>query len=148
MRFLGILAALLSPGEGGLYFFEEIDNGIHPNRLWLLVDFIERQTAKGGVQVITTTHSPALMSWMNDTTFDHTSVVYRDQYRADSVIRPIAGLYNLQELRKSVTLGELHTEGWMEQAMKASEGISTRTISTRMKMAGSRAHSDEGHDHS
>ena len=122
LRFLGILAALLSPGEGGLYFFEEIDNGIHPNRLWLLVDFIERQTAKGGVQVITTTHSPALMSWMNDTTFDHTSVVYRDQYRADSVIRPIAGLYNLQELRKSVTLGELHTEGWMEQAMKASEG--------------------------
>ena len=124
LRFLGILAALLSPGEGGLYFFEEIDNGIHPSRLWLLVDFIERQTAKGGVQVITTTHSPALLSWMNDTTFDHTSVVYRDQYWADSVIRPMAGLYNLRELRKSVTLGELHTEGWMEQAMKSSEGDS------------------------
>ena len=124
LRFLAILAALLSPRDGGLYFFEEIDNGIHPNRLWLLVDFIERQTAKGGVQVITTTHSPALLSWMNDTTFEHTSVVYRDQYWADSVIRPMAGLYNLGELRKSVTLGELHTEGWMEQAMKASEGDS------------------------
>ena len=30
LRFLGILAALLGPNEGGLYFFEEIDNGIHP----------------------------------------------------------------------------------------------------------------------
>ena len=124
LRFLGILAALLSPNEGGIYFFEEIDNGIHPNRLWLLMDFIERQTAKGGVQVITTTHSPALLSWIRDETFENTSVVYRDEYWADSVIRPIAGLHNLRELRKSVTLGELHTEGWIEQAMKAAEGDS------------------------
>ena len=124
LRFLGILAALLSPNEGGLYFFEEIDNGIHPNRLWLLMDFIDRQTAKGNLQVITTTHSPALLSWMSDSTFENTSVVYRDQYWAGSVIRPIADLYNLRELRKSVTLGELHTEGWIEQAMKASEGNS------------------------
>ncbi len=122
LRFLGILAALLSPNEGGLYFFEEIDNGIHPNRLWLLVDFIERQTVKGGVQVITTTHSPALLSWIRDETFENTSVVYRDEYWSDSVIRPIAGLYNLRELRKSDTLGELHTSGWFEHAMKVSEG--------------------------
>ena len=124
LRFLAILAALLGPNEGGLYFFEDIDNGIHPNRLWLLVDFIERQTARGGVQVITTTHSPALLSWIRDGTFDNTSAVYRDEYWADSAIRPIAGLYNLRELRKTVTLGELHTEGWIEQAMKASEGDS------------------------
>ena len=124
LRFLGILAALLGPNEGGLYFFEEIDNGIHPNRLWLLLDLIERQTAKGNVQVITTTHSPALLSWMSDKTFENTSVVYRDQYWADSVIRPIADLYNLRELRKTDTLGELHTVGWFETAMKFSEGDS------------------------
>ncbi len=124
LRFLAILAALLNDDQGGLYFFEEIDNGIHPNRLWLLLDFIERQTAKGNVQVITTTHSPALLSWMSDKTFENTSVVYRDQYWADSVIRPIAGLYNLRELRKSDTLGELHTVGWFETAMKFSEGDS------------------------
>ena len=122
LRFLCILAALLGPNEGGLYFFEEVDTGIHPNRLWLLLDLIEHQTANSGVQVITTTHSPALLAWMNDTTFEHTSVVYRDEYWADSVIRPIGGLYNLRELRKSVTLGELHTEGWLEHAMKVSEG--------------------------
>ena len=124
LRFLGILAALLSPNEGGVYFFEEIDNGIHPNRLWLLTDLIEQQTAKGGVQVITTTHSPALLSWMREETFENTSVVYRDQYWADSVIRPIADLYNLRELRKTDTLGELHTVGWIETAMKFSEGDS------------------------
>ena len=118
LRFLGILAALLNDDTGGLYFFEEIDNGIHPNRLWLLLDLIERQTAKGNIQVITTTHNPALLAWMNDETFEHTSVVYRDQYWSDSVIRPIAGLYDLRELRKSKGIEWLLTSGWLESAMK------------------------------
>ena len=122
LRFLGILAALLGSNEGGLYFFEEIDSGIHPNRLWLLLDLIEQQTAKGKIQVVTTTHSPALLAWMNDTTFEHTSVVYRDEHWTDSVIRPIAGLYNLRELRESQGLERLLTSGWFETAMKFSEG--------------------------
>ena len=122
LRFLGFLAALLGPNEGGLYFFEEIDNGIHPNRLWLLLDLIEQQTAKGKIQVVTTTHSPALLAWMNDTTFEYTSVVYRDEYWTDSVIRPIADLYNLRELRESQGLERLLTSGWFETAMKFSEG--------------------------
>ena len=124
LRFLGILAALLDPNEGGLYFFEEIDNGIHPSRLWLLLDLIEQQTAEGNIQVVTTTHSPALLAWMSDTAFENTSVVYRDQYWADSVIRPITGLYNLGELRKSKGLERLLTSGWFETAMKFSEGDS------------------------
>ena len=78
--------------------------------------------ATGKIQVITTTHNPALLAWMNDETFEHTSVVYRDQYWSDSVIRPIAGLYHLRELRKSYGLERLLTNGWLEEAMKASEG--------------------------
>ena len=122
LRFLGILAALLNSNEGGLYFFEEIDSGIHPNRLWLLLELIEQETAKGKVQVITTTHSPALLAWMNDTTFEHTSVVYRDEYWTESIIRPIAGLYNLRELRESQGLERFLTSGWFETAIKFSEG--------------------------
>ena len=121
LRFLGILAALFGADESGCYFFEEIDNGIHPNRLWLLLEFIERQTDERNVQVVTTTHSPALLSWMGDTTFENTSVVYRDEYWTDSVIRPIADLYDLRKLRESFTLGELHTTGWLEHAMACSK---------------------------
>ena len=124
LRFLVLLAALLDSNKGSLYFFEEIDNGIHPNRLWLLLDLIEQQTAEGNIQVVTTTHSPALLAWMSDTAFENTSVVYRDQYWADSVIRQIAGLYNLRELRESQGLERLLTSGWFETAMKFSEGDS------------------------
>ena len=122
LRFLAILTLLLNEDAGGAYVFEDIDSGIHPNRLWLLLELIERQTAKGNIQVITTTHNPALLAWMNDETFEHTSIVWRDEYASDSVIRPIADLYNLRELRKSHGLEGLFTEGWLESAMKASEG--------------------------
>ena len=122
LRFLAILATLLGPKPASLYFFEEVDSGIHPNRLWLLLELMEKQISKAGVQIITTAHSPALLSWIREEAFENTSTVYRDEYWSDSVIRPIADLYDLRELRKSRTLGELHTEGWLETAMKFNEG--------------------------
>jgi AAA15 family ATPase/GTPase len=117
-----MLAILLDEHADGIYFFEDIDSGIHPSRLWLLIDLIERQTAKGNIQVITTTHSPALLAWMNDETFEHTSVVYRDEHWQDSVIRPIADLYDLRQLRKSKGLEWLLTSDWLDNAMHFSEG--------------------------
>ncbi len=117
LRFLGMLAALLSPNPAGFYFFEEIDNGIHPNRLWLLLDFIERQSDKGKVQVVTTTHSPALLSWMSDETFENTSVVARLEDSDNALIRSVADLHNAKRLRKSQDLGRLHTSGWMEDIL-------------------------------
>ena len=63
-----------------------------------------------------------MLAWMSDTAFEHTSVVYRDEYRSDSVIRPIAELHNLPELREFRGLERLLTSGWFETAMKFSEG--------------------------
>ena len=121
LRFLGMLAALLNEDYAGLYFFEEIDNGIHPARLHLLLDLIERQTAKGKIQVVATTHSPDVLNLINDTTFENTSVVYRDEDSADAVIRRVAELPNARELRKSQGLGRLHTSGWMENILSFAE---------------------------
>ena len=122
LRFLAMLAALLGPDPAQLYFFEEIDNGIHPSRLNLLVDLIERQTAKGETQVIATTHSPELLTIMGDTTFNNTSVVCRLEGGEDAVIRPVAKLPNATKLRKSQGLGRLLTSGWMETAVSFAEG--------------------------
>ena len=122
LRFLAMLAVLLNEESQGTYFFEDIDSGIHPSRLRLLLELIETQTAKGKIQVITTTHSPALLAWMNDETFENTSVVYRDEHWSDSVIRPIADLFNLRELRKSKGLEWLLTSDWLDNALHFSEG--------------------------
>ena len=117
LRFLGMLAALLGPTAGGLYFFEEIENGIHPARLSLLIDLLERQTAKGQIQVVATTHSPGVLDLLNDETFENTSVVYRDEDSADAVIRPVAKLPKARELRNSQGLGHLLGAGWMEDVL-------------------------------
>ncbi len=117
LRFLAMLAALLGAKPTGVYFFEEIDNGIHPTRLHLLIDLIERQTAKNGIQVITTTHSPDLLNFINDTTFENTSVVSRLEDTEDSIIRPLSSLHNARELRQSQGLGRLHSAGWMEDIL-------------------------------
>ena len=122
LRFLTTLAALLGTNPAGLYFFEEIDNGIHPSRMRLLIDLIEGQTAKGGSQVVTTTHSPDLLALVNDKTFETTSVVYRDEDSADGIIRRVAELPKARELRQTQGLGRLHTTGWMEDMLAFSEG--------------------------
>ena len=121
LRFLAMLAALLSEKPRDLYFFEEIDTGIHPARLHLLMDLIERQTAKQGIQVITTTHAPDLLTFVNDSTFENMSVVCRLEDSSDAIIRRVAELPNARELRKSQGLGRLLTEGWMETALAFTE---------------------------
>ncbi len=131
LRFLGLLAALLGDVETPLYFFEEIDKGIHPARLSLLIELIERQTAKGGVQVVATTHSPGLLDLVNDTTFDNTSVVYRGEESADAIIRPVTDLPRVKKLRKSQGLGRLHASGWMENMLAFEEADNADPVNVR-----------------
>jgi predicted ATPase len=50
LRFLAIIAAMLGSETASFYFFEELENGIHPTRLSLLLDLIERQVSKNKVQ--------------------------------------------------------------------------------------------------
>ncbi len=122
LRFLAMLTVLLGPDPDGLYFFEEIDNGIHPARQWLLLELIEKQTAKRGIQVVTTTHSPDLLTMMNEETFKNTSVVSRLEDADDAIIRPVAKLPRAGELRKSQGLGNLLSGGWMEDVLAFTEG--------------------------
>ena len=122
LRFLAMLAALLGPHRPGLYFFEEIENGIHPSRLHLLIELIEEQTSSGDVQVITTTHSPQLLSMLGDDAFKCASVVCRREDSKDAVVRPIHKLPNAVELRKSQGLDRLHVSGWFEDAIGFTEG--------------------------
>ena len=121
LRFLAMLTALLGANPAGAYFFEEIDNGIHPSRLHLLIELIENQTKSNGIQVITTTHSPEVLNLINDNTFENTSVVYRDEESSDAVIRPASDLPNANRLRKSKGLGRLHSTGWMEDMLAFAE---------------------------
>ena len=132
LRFLVILAALFGRDQADLYFFEEIDNGVHPSRLRLLLELIETWTAESESQVVTTTHSPELLAMVNNQTFKNTAVVCRRPDTGDAVIRQVAELSNARELRESQGLGTLHASGWMEDAVFLGEGASEREAGTEV----------------
>ena len=117
LRFLALLVALFDRYDAGL-FFDELDTGIHPARQRLLLELIEKHAAERGIQVIATTHAPDLLTFVNDGTFAHLSVIGRLEDADDAIIRPVAGLPNAEKLRTSQGgLGRLLTEGWMEDML-------------------------------
>ncbi|MBM4465079.1 MAG: hypothetical protein FJ014_05905 [Chloroflexi bacterium] len=62
LRFLGQLAALLSPDPPTMACFEEPENCIHPGLLELVVDVLKSASRK--TQVLATTHSPNLLNFL------------------------------------------------------------------------------------
>ena len=121
LRFLAMLAALFGGQDAGPFFFDELDTGIHPVRLGLLLDLFEGP-ARGDRQIIGTTHAPTLLTAMNDETFEHSSVVCRLEDADDAIIRPLAAFPNVRDLRQDQGLGPLHESGWMEDMLAFGEG--------------------------
>lgn len=117
LRFLAMAASLMDTKSSGLLFFEEIDNGLHPSRMRILTELIERRVALSRIQVVTTTHSPDLLTIVGDDTFRSTSLVYRAPDRPCSIVRRVADLPHVVKLREEQTLGRLHASGWFEDVV-------------------------------
>ena len=115
LRFLAFAAALLGTEPARFYFFEEIENGIHPNRAHLLINLLRNATRKGGIQVAGTTHSPALLNFLDEASLHDASLVYR----AGSVskIRSFTDIPALWQVATNSRAGELHSSGWFENAV-------------------------------
>jgi predicted ATPase len=116
LRFLAILAALLSPQPSRFHFFEELEAGLHPTRLSLLLNLIEQQVRQNDMQVVATTHSPQLLLLVDATTLEHISLTYRLEDHPDTRIRKLLDLPNIRTLIETQDLGRLHDSGWLEDA--------------------------------
>jgi predicted ATPase len=123
LRFLSILADLLHPEPPRLSFYEELENGLHPTRLYLLLDFIQKQAEKERLQAITTSHSPQMLRFLNAKSRDHVALMYR---LPDSPAAHIKQLRDFPpEARKvieSKDLAELHDSGWFETVASFMQG--------------------------
>jgi predicted ATPase len=117
LRFLGILAALFSP-ESGLVFFEEVENGFHPARLRLLVDLIRSRTRDGKVQVVATTHSPTLLSLLDEEMLQHASLVYRLEGEPSSRITRLLDVPDAARVLATHDRADLLASGWFEDMVE------------------------------
>lgn len=115
LRFLAMVAALLSADSGRVYVFEDLDAGMHPSRLHLLLDLIERACKSHGVQVIATTHNPLLLGYLSDEARQSALLVHRSPERGDSQVVRIMDLPDIERvLGNEKTLGDLMMSGWID----------------------------------
>ncbi|HEY6331171.1 MAG TPA: ATP-binding protein [Blastocatellia bacterium] len=112
LRFLAFAAAVLGTDPAQCYFFEEVENGIHPNRVHLLVNLLQKATRDRNVQVIGTTHSPALLSFLDEAALGDASLVYRAG--PVSRVRALGDIPALRQLPPGTPAGELLSSGWFE----------------------------------
>lgn len=112
LRFLAFAAAVLGTDPARCYFFEEMENGIHPNRAHVLIELLQNATRDGRIQVIGTTHSPALLDFLDDAGLKDASLVYR--VGPVSKVRRLADIPALWQVTPRARPGDLQGSGWFE----------------------------------
>ena len=117
LRFLALAAALLSSESGHLFFIEEIDNGLHPTRLHLLLDVIEQATRAFGCQVVATTHNPNLLAYLSPETREDAVLLYRQERDDASDAIRIVDVPDVRRILETQDLGKLFATGWLEDAI-------------------------------
>lgn len=107
LRMLALLALLRHPNPPPLIVVEEIENGLDPRSVHLIVEEIRNAVLAGRTQVIVTTHSPYLLDLL---TLEHLVVVERDAKGHPHFFRP-ADQVNLQRWAEKFAPGKLYTMG-------------------------------------
>jgi len=118
LRFAAIAAAFFQPDMPDILTIEEIENGIHPTRLRLLVELLKSQSQLSGRQVMATTHSPVVLSWLKEHDYATTFFCTRDESTGASSIRPLTDVPDfVNVVHGKQPIGELFAEGWLEGAL-------------------------------
>lgn len=115
LRFAAIAAAFFQPDMPDILTIEEIENGIHPTRLRLLVELLKSQSQMSNRQVMATTHSPVVLSWLKEEDYATTFFCTRDEESGASTIKPLTDVPDFTDVvRGKQPIGELFAEGWLE----------------------------------
>jgi predicted ATPase len=128
LRFLAILAAIFGPEPASFYFIEELENGIHPTRLGLLIDLIEHQAKRRSIQIVATSHSPQLLQFLSEESLEHASLVYRLPDHPDGRIKRIVDIPEARRVIKEQPLWVLHASSWFEDVLDLTEDANAEPV--------------------
>lgn len=118
LRFLAILTALLTRPRGSLLVVEEVDNGLHPSRASMLLEMLQDVGKDRGVDVLVTTHNPALLDAMGPRMVPFITVAHRDPFHGQSVLTPLEALKDLPRLLAQGSIGRMSSRGLIEQSLQ------------------------------
>lgn len=121
LRFLAILTALLTRPENSQLVIEEIDNGLHPSRAELLVRMLREIGAKRNIDILFTTHNPALLDALGPEIVPFVVVAHRDSETGESQLTVVEDIQNFSKLFASASLGKLTVTGAIERSLSRSK---------------------------
>lgn len=115
LRFLAILTALLVLPEGSQLVIEEVDNGLHPSRSELLVKMLREIGEQRRIDILATTHNPALLDALGAEIVPFVVVAHRDSETGESELTLLENVENFSKLFASASLGKLTVNGAIER---------------------------------
>ncbi|MEH2166314.1 MAG: AAA family ATPase [Nostoc sp.] len=121
LRFIAIITALLTRPEGSQLVIEEIDNGLHPSRAELLVRILREIGSKRKIDILLTTHNPALLDALGPEIVPFVVVAHRDSETGESKLTLLEDIDNFSKLFASYSLGDMTTKGAIERSLSRNE---------------------------
>ena len=118
LRYLAIVTALLTREPGSLLVIEEVDNGLHPSRAHILVDMLKTLGKERNIDVLVTTHNPALLDAAGVSMVPFITVAHRDNATGFSQLTQLEDIEQLPKMMAGGSLGDLSAEGLIESALK------------------------------
>jgi hypothetical protein len=122
LRFLAILTALLTLPEHSQLIIEEVDNGLHPSRSDMLINMLRTVGASRHIDVLATTHNPALLNRLGPDMVPFVVVAHRNPESGVSELTLLEDINNLPKLMASGPLGEATASGALERSLQADGG--------------------------
>jgi predicted ATPase len=117
LRFIGILTALLTRPQGSLIVIEEIDNGLHPSRVKILIDVLHEIGSERQIDILMTTHNPALLDQLGPEMIPFIIVAHRSHITGASELTLLEDIKVLPKLLAGGSIGKLVTEGEIEEML-------------------------------
>ncbi len=120
LRFLAIVTAMLTNETDKLIVIEEADNGLHPSRVDILINMLKELGCERNIDVLITTHNPALLDAAGTTMIPFITVAHRDK-NGQSQLTLLEDIHDLPKMISTGNIGELTASGKIEAALAREE---------------------------
>jgi len=114
LRALAILTALETVPEHSRMVIEELDNGVHPSRVKLLVDTIWECSHRRNLNVLVTTHNPATLNGLTPEQLDCVVICHYDPREQADKLTALSDIPDSDVLLLKGSLGDLVTRNVLE----------------------------------
>lgn len=107
--------------EGSMVLIEELDNGIHPARVYKLIEQLIAIGKKRNIDLVITTHNATLLNAYKKDELMGVSVVYREKDRGTSKIKAFMDIENFAAMLAAGGLGDAMIDESLLDSLKQSK---------------------------